>query len=275
MKNRFLFALMLLMTGMGAIACSGLPHNLSPRDKGNDSSPEGMDGTETSSGPGQQLDLTDFNSIQCSGAADVFFTQAADYAAVAEDPGQMLKRCEVKDNNLIIETKKNKGSVKKPRIFLWAPTLQQLSVSGVCTFTTEDLRADQLTFNLSGVSNVRFRNLSCTELISHESGVCKVQGHIEGKRVELRCSGVSKDSLDIASDDLRLNTSGSSKLQIIFKGSNVTVDNSGSTKVDMNVDCQQLTVSNSGVSKVTVSGTARNKTINNSGAARVDTSRLK
>lgn len=220
------------------------------------------------------LNVKDFNAIKCGGVVDVHFTQAADYAASVDDPDDVLKSCYVSSYQLIIQTKNKKGNVRRPQLFLSAPSLRELNISGVSTFTTDSLNTGDIKLNLSGVCKVSFDVIYCNRYASNESGVSKVKGLIKAKEVELNCSGVAKNELEIRAGELSVESSGASKLNVQFRGNSVDIHNSGTSNLNINVDCDRLRAVNNGVAKLIISGTADDTKIDGSGVSRVDVSNL-
>lgn len=221
-----------------------------------------------------------FDKIDCSTIASIHFTQGSNTSVVAKLRAGSLDLLSVscEDGCLKIETEegkwagnrfsidpKNKTYVgdldgehspqQQVDLYITAPTLEKITMSGVSSFTAQQLNVPKLKVNLSGVCTMKLPQFYCDDTEINLSGVCNINANIKGKLLDVNNSGVGTTDL-------------------IFKGVKADIDNSGMGTMKVEVDCQQLHASNSGAAKMTLKGTADQTDINNSGVSKINTKEL-
>ena len=105
--------------------------------------------------------VKDFSALKLSGDVKVVFTQGP-LSVRAKAPAEQLKYLKLKQENgrLSIETKYPSGNVRHRKsilLYVSAPQLTDLSLSGATEFNCDFLRADNFTAHLSGASEAKIK----------------------------------------------------------------------------------------------------------------------
>lgn len=197
---------------------------------------------------GQQVtkvyNLDDFSAIGCEGIAHIVFTQSNNYSIKATGTKSYIDNLIIKVENksLVVRMKKNaklnsgRNNKNNLTIYISAPKLSSLSLSGVASFSCKALKGDSFVISTSGVSKINCPSLEFNKLTSKVSGA--------------------------------------SSTNFTCKAGVVEIINSGASKCDIKLDCEKLIVDNSGVGMMRISGTADKTDIHSSGVSKVDISDL-
>lgn len=208
-----------------------------------------------------EYSFRDFSSISVSGVAVVIYTQGKDYSVRVLESPRIKTIVKLKGRTLDISNeskKKHSLSLKKeqlPKVYVSAPQLSDIDVSGVAYFTTKKLETGNLDVDISGAGKVNLGQVTCQNFDLDVSGAAKLEGSLKAKDADIDISGAAKVNASI-------------------HGNSVKVDNSGASNVQLDVDCKQLKADNSGAGKLKISGTADEVKIEGSGVAKVNTSEL-
>lgn len=142
----------------------------------------------------KNYDISKFNSLSISGAAEVVFTQADSTSLKVETTEKQFENVSIRqeDNTLYLRTK---GNYKDDIVFyLSAPTLKSLEVSGASNFKSKNkLTTDSISINASGASNVK--------------------ADLANQFIKLVLSGASEAKLSGNSNFMDANVSGASSLK--------------------------------------------------------------
>ncbi|MBQ6210106.1 MAG: DUF2807 domain-containing protein [Prevotella sp.] len=203
----------------------------------------------------------DFSSISVSGVAVVTFTQGKDYSVRVVESPRIKTIVKLKGNTLDISNESKKrhsltlNKDQLPRVYVSAPQLSDIDISGVAYFTTKKLETGNLDVDISGAAKVSLQQVSCRDFDLDVSGAAKLEGSMKAQDADIDISGAAKVNASI-------------------HGNSVKVDNSGAAKVQLDVDCKRLKADNSGAGKLKISGTADEVKIEGSGVSKVNTSEL-
>jgi hypothetical protein len=122
----------------------------------------------------QRREITSFDKIDASGAANIKFTTSDSLKLTITGDADELANVETKvqDGILFIKTK---GVVRSsPKIEVFAPTLNLISLSGASSFETKnELKTDSLNLEASGASNATI-NTTCKAIKATISGASEV-----------------------------------------------------------------------------------------------------
>lgn len=226
----------------------------------------------------ETLSLRDFNAISCSGIAHVHFTQGNQYSVRKRDGINIITDITVKNRTLVIETRTRDrnyhGSSKSAEVWVTAPHLNAISISGVSKFDAPFLKSTEEYIKVSGVCQLKINQLKSDKVTIYNSGVGTFGSNIESKETTFTNSGTGNATLTVHSDRLKISNSGTGKVDIIFKGDTADFTNKGTGNILVKADCKKLTGTNSGLGKFKISGTADEAKINASGLSKIDTSEL-
>lgn len=212
----------------------------------------------------QTYDIRDFTGIEAGGIFHIIYTQDNTYSVKISSNYDVLKKIKVfkKDDELKLDIEKGRLSNQDTHnlfinVYISAPTLKKLDLSGVSAFHCGSLRTnDKLEIETSGASKLVVGTVNCRSLEMEVSGAIKATGNFAVEQdVEWECSGASKVDVEVSA-------------RKIF------ISNSGACKMKAKVSCQELVAHNSGASKLTLSGTADKTDFHNSGVSHIVTTDL-
>lgn len=149
----------------------------------------------------------------------------------------------------------NHSNQQQVDIYITAPSLRALDMSGVCSFTAEQLNVPKIKLDLTGVCSLKLPNLACDD-------------------TNLDVSGVGTSEVNVTGKSLKVENSGTGTINLNFKGEEADLSNSGVGKLTAQVDCKELKAENSGVAKMTLKGTADHTNIDSSGMSKINTKEL-
>ena len=215
----------------------------------------------------REYQVKDFDHIDCGTIANIYFTQGNETRVVAKLHHGNLDLLEVSTHNgclklrtadLGLSTKHLDGKHSEQQevdLYITAPSLRKLEMSGVCTFSAEHLNVPKLDIIMAGVNQVKLSDVTCNE-------------------TNMMISGVSSMDATITGDQIHLVNTGSGNTTIHFKGAKAEIANSGVGVLAAEVDCKTLRAVNSGVAQMILKGTADDTDIDNSGMGRINTKGL-
>lgn len=204
----------------------------------------------------------DLRKISISNVIDLVFTQSDKVSAILKIPDEWSRyyRASYADGVLKIGTQQN-TSLKMNnhsvhvKLYVSAPNLSDLDLSGVCTAKLEDINTHS-NFNIkcSGVGNVAIRSLT-------NAGVLKIQS--DG------ASNVAIKTLNVSSLDA--DVSGASNLSVErMDTKNVNGNVNGASNISLNGCCDRILMMVSGASKSDLSGKANFAEMKASGISKID-----
>lgn len=181
----------------------------------------------------REYQVKDFDHIDCGTIANIYFTQGNETRVVAKLHHGNLDLLEVSTHNgcLKLRTadlglptkrfsigKRNRAYVgdldgkhseqQEVDLYITAPSLRKLEMSGVCTFSAEHLNVPKLDIVMAGVNQVKLSDVTCNE-------------------TNMMISGVSSMDATITGDQIHLVNTGSGNTTIHFKGAKAEIVNSG------------------------------------------------
>ena len=194
----------------------------------------------------REYQVKDFDHIDCGTIANIYFTQGNETRVVAKLRHGNLDLLEVSTHNgcLKLRTadlglstkrfsigKRNRAYVgdldgkdseqQEVDLYITAPSLRKLEMSGVCTFSAEHLNVPKLDIVMAGVNQVKLSDVTCNE-------------------ANMMISGVSSMDATITGDQIHLVNTGSGNTTIHFKGAKAEIANSGVGVLAAEVDCKTL-----------------------------------
>lgn len=245
-KPIFLFALVAMLT-LGFCSCSTQRMNAKTLTHDNASQT-----TRT-------YNLGSFEKIDLSGVSTIHFVQGPKQSVEARSTTANLDRLKlvVTDGCLYVKNigTENSHVNEGCDIYITAPKLTAVKVSGVGGFKAQSLEAKHFDLKVSGVSDFTVERLKCDDTHLNISGVGNVSTSIEGDNLNVRSSGVSNSNIK-------------------FKGKVADIHNSGVGTTTVDLDCDEVKAQNSGQSTLKLKGTVDKTNIDNSGLASIDTSHL-
>ncbi|MCL2063136.1 MAG: DUF2807 domain-containing protein [Candidatus Cloacimonetes bacterium] len=197
--------------------------------------------------------ISPFETINCDGSAEVRFHKSEEYGVLFSIDSNLEEYVEIFTNNnkaLVIRMKRsNSYQYTNFVVNVYAPTLNGISLSGSCSFNTnETIETENFEIAVTGSGNIT--------------------GKLESNRLTTVITGSGRINLEGKSEDTAIRISGSGN----FNGESFVVNNaniniSGSGNISMNV-LENLNVRISGSGRVRYSGNP-NITSNISGSGRL------
>lgn len=139
--------------------------------------------------------VNNFNKLDVSLVADVFYTQSKDNTVSFQIYGSEnlieLVTTEIKDNTLIIDTKKSRIKNSDLKIHISSPDLRYVKMQGVGNLNIkETLETTELVIKNEGVGNVNIENAVCQKIDIRTEGVGNIKAKGKATHVKLSSMGV-------------------------------------------------------------------------------------
>ncbi len=168
----------------------------------------------------QTRDAGKFNSVDVSGAIDVYLKQDSTQSVKVETDENLQQYVEVYENNgvLVVSPKDNYNldPTHKIKVFVTAPAFRVIGVSGASTITSENklVSAESMDIDLSGASEAKV--------------------DIKAPRINAEVTGASTITLSGETKDLNVVGSGASGAKCFdLMTENTTVDISGASSAEV------------------------------------------
>lgn len=167
-----------------------------------------------------------FDRINVGSAFTVYLSQGTEQSVIVETEDKYVEKIHttVKDGKLYIELKDlydRNQELKTLNIYITIPEIKSLEATDAVSIKMQTLvkSKENVSFKLSGASDVNKLTLDC-------------------KKMDLHISGASKMNLILTSDEADINVSGASKLTIGGKIGLLNMNGSGVSKIDAkNLTC--------------------------------------
>lgn len=150
-----------------------------------------------------------FVGIMTEAYGNITFTQGAEQTIRISGPSKMVKKLSwnVSDTTLIIKTSQNNvGNVNADdvHIFITAPDLSRVVLSGAGSFTSTGLTIDHNLFmRLDGAAKVILTDLQCHDLTIRSSGVGDITGvNLQCENADVQISGVGHANINVVCSNL-------------------------------------------------------------------------
>ncbi|MDR0866839.1 MAG: DUF2807 domain-containing protein [Candidatus Symbiothrix sp.] len=184
-----------------------------------------------------------FRKISAGSAIDVYFAQSDSKSLRVEAENVDLKEIitKIEGETLVIkrESQKISWNLKKKKqvvkVYVSAPTLEEISISGASDFYADDLKSSKsFKISASGASDIHIGNLTVAETtgISSSGGAdCNIK-NLKTSNCSLSSSGGSDLNIGLeVSDNLSVSTSGGSDVKLSGKANQVSVSVSGGSDI--------------------------------------------
>lgn len=157
-----------------------------------------------------------FSSIEFNSVAQIFFVQSDKCSMTVEGKQEEVANlvAEVKGGRLYIDNRKKSGkSVRNQKqgvkIYLSAPTLEEVRFSGVGTFyCKEPLKLSDVDFKVEGVGSLEVKDLTCDDLTVSLSGVGSAELHVDCADLDASVEGIGSVTLSGKADRAHVERSG-------------------------------------------------------------------
>ena len=145
-----------------------------------------------------------FSSIEFNSVAQIFFVQSDKCSMTVEGKQEEVDNliAEVKGGCLYIDNKKRKSKVSARnqkqgvKIYLSAPTLEEVRFSGVGTFyCKEPMKLGDVNFQVEGVGSLEVKDLTCDDLTVSLSGVGNAELHVDCADLDASVEGIGSVTL--------------------------------------------------------------------------------
>ena len=196
---------------------------------------------------------SDFNSIDVSGAIDVYVRQDSATSVKVEADDNILEYIEVhtEGSRLEIYTQNNirLRPSNKIKVYISSPEYKEIEVSGASSVRCEnEITSDVLDVNLSGASEGRLE-LNAPKISVNVTGASNANIKGKTKDFEGRASGASEiRGFDLLSENADVDASGASNIEI-FASVRIDGQSSGASSVNYKGNAQS-SVEKSGASSV-------------------------
>jgi len=206
----------------------------------------------------------DLKKISISSVIDLVFVQSDKVSATLKIPNEWVKYYHVSYFHGVLEIGPEENAslnvndhLHHVKLYVSAPNLSDLNLSGVCTAKIEDISTNS-DFNItcSGMGNVAIRSLI-------GRGMLKIKNN--------GASNIAIKALNVESFDAEI--SGVSKTAVeSMEAKNVKANVSGVSNFSLNGNCDHVSMIVAGTSKSHLSGKANSAEMNASGISKIDLS---
>lgn len=217
---------------------------------------------------------SDFAKIDASGMGRIHFTQSDSYSVKAEGTPWLLEKLVIKQtgNKLVIYEKSHNNLRKADLdIYITAPSLEELELSGAVVFNTERLATDKFELDCGGASKANFGELKANDADLDASGAAVLKANVSAKHIDLDFSGAAKTMLSLSATTVDIDISGANSNVLRLDGGNVELDASGAAKITLQGAADYVNIEASGAATVNLEGNFANKSVKRSGAAKIAT----
>ncbi len=219
----------------------------------------------------EEMDFSDFTRVEVGGAFEVEIVQSERFIVSV-----------TADDNLFdyIQVSKNGSTLKigvKPavtfhsathRAEITMPELFDLELSGATQGTVTGFESvEDLDIEVSGASSLELEGIMAVDMTFDVSGASQVTGEVDADSIEFDVSGASTVRLQGMAGDMELDLSGASNAGLEdFPVNDADINFSGASRGTVNVD-GRLDVNLSGASKLTYTGNPTIGDVDISGAS--------
>lgn len=214
-----------------------------------------------------KFDCKDFTGLDIGGIMKVNLVKSDKYKVEVTLPSALKEYLEVtvKNGVLKIGWNKNIPSKLQKELKSWTckadiamPGLRKLEMSGASSLScndTFDLGDEELSLDISGVSELKSLNVNARKLDAEISGASsyKIVGNFYEK-AELDLSGASKGSIQVDADILEAEISGATKTTLDGNFGKAEIDASGTSELSLKGRVKTLEIDASGASKIKAMG---------------------
>lgn len=230
-------------------------------------------------GEGRTYKVGSFSGIDAGTNAEIHFMQGktTSVRAVCKKGNIDWLDVHTQGPTLIVTTSRQKpgNAPFSVVVYITAPTLTDLDISGNVSFDCPSLDVPHLDLDISGNVAIDLGPVKAANSKMDISGNTSLKmKSLEGNRLTMDNSGNSAIDIDFKGGSVDLEISGNTGMKFHFTGDNISIDNSGNSHVTATVDCKKLKASNSGNASLTLKGTADDTKIDNQGVVKINTSGL-
>lgn len=213
----------------------------------------------------KNYELTQFNNLTISGAAEVIFTLSDTVSLKVETTEKQFENVSVRqeEKSLYLKTK---GNYKDDIIFyLSAPSIKEIEISGASSFKTNNLiKSDSLQLTLSGASyfkgdvNVDFINLHLSgasdvklsgktnNCFVNVSGASSLKSYsLTAKQAEIFTSGASSVKMFVT-DKVKATATGASSIKLKGNALDIKAEATAGSSVSKIIDNDSISISKNG-----------------------------
>ncbi len=169
----------------------------------------------------QERSVSPFTGIEVGGAFQVYLTQGGSESLVVEADENLLDliETEVRNNTLMIRTKKDIRDPKALNVYVTFKELNNLDISGACQLSAEDkLKFGDMDMDCSGASQIDLK-FSASKLSIDCSGASQMELYGAAENMDLDLSGASHlDASDLEVKVCNADVSGASHGKINVTG---------------------------------------------------------
>jgi len=238
--------------------------------------------------------VSNFTGIDASGSFEITVTKGNTEALTIETDNETMLSyvlSEVKNGvlRLYLKSDPNRINIKTLKASVVMRDFANVSLSGVCTLTANDLfnsnsfkgicsgssnmtvniNTGKMTIEASGTSKIKMKANVTGDTSINVSGASNVQGELKASNMKINAGGTSKTELTGLATNINMDMSGESSFDSKdFTTQTATVKSKDTSRVTINVT-EALNVNSSGSSTIFYKGTPT-ITVNRSGTSKVN-----
>jgi len=229
------------------------------------------------------LSLGDFQQIDASGNADIFFTQSDSASVVVEGNEQVLSRYDITcaDGTLHVSLTGSGGWGPMPfiRVRVTAPLLSSVKLNGVGDLLMEDTVTLDAPFaiELGSTGDAEIEHLRCTGLNVNITGTGDLEIHkAKCQTASLTTTGTGDIDVEkmTCEGDAKFSSTGTGDIDADLKCENLDVNLSGTGDAKIDVKCNHISANAAGTSNIELKGEAKSLTKTETGFSKVRSKKL-
>jgi len=206
----------------------------------------------------QQRSVSSFNKIAASAGIDVTYTISNQQSVKVEAETEIIDRIEtvVENGTLIIKMKKDKKkwtSRTKLHVYVSAPTLEEVSVSGGSDFTAQEItNQNDIKFSASGGADIEVNKVTANQVFVNVSGGGDIDiANLTAKQCNVNASGGGDAEIKLNVTSCNAIASGGADITLKGKTQSINVNSSGGADVDISdLKYETINTNTSGAGKV-------------------------
>jgi hypothetical protein len=201
--------------------------------------------------------VTGYNSVDVSGAMDVYIKQDSVQSIKIETDENLLEYITVREEGGVLKIYPKDNSNLKPsgsiKVYVAGPDFRRLEASGACDYYTENKisNAESIAIDLSGSCDANLE-LNAPRITAEVTGAGKLTLKGEAKELEVEGTGSSHfKCMEMMAEDVKVNITGSGDAEVFASVKlDVKVSGSGSVRYKGNASVSQKVAGSGSVKKV-------------------------
>jgi hypothetical protein len=187
----------------------------------------------------QTRSVSSFKGVSSSAGIDVVYTIGNSHTLKIEAESSIIDKIETTVENDILVIKRKKDTNYKTRyktvVYITAPTLDKISMSGGADFIAEEIKnSNDIKINSSGGADIKISKIKTGSISINASGGSDIDiKDLTTTTCNLNASGGSDTNIKLTATDINANASGGADITLEGKVKSIKVNCSGGADADI------------------------------------------